>query len=270
MRTGYVILLAGVLALVASFWMLRQGGTPPPQAGGRPPFQLAVSLGAVESGDLQPLSHVAGEVRAQQQARLSFERAGSLLAVHRQEGMRVEKGTSLAELDPREAQLDVDSAKAQLQLTESELAKALAGVREEERARLEAESFALRAELDKAQLEADRAESLLEGGVSSMAERDRRSAELRTAKARLEAAEHKLREARAGTRAEDIASRRAQVAVAQSLLESAQLELERCQLKAPFAGQLVRRWRSVGDRVAAADPVFELVGTQAREVVADL
>lgn len=270
MRMGSVVLVLGLGAAVAAVWLLRTGNAPAPQAGGRPPFLLAVSLATAESGDLQPLSLVAGEVRAQQQARLSFERAGTLLAIHHQEGVRVEAGASIAELDPRAAQHELDSAKAQLLLAESELAKALAGVREEERARLESEAVALRAELDKAQLEADRAESLLEGGVSSMAERDRRSAELRTAKARLEAAEHRLREARAGTRAEDIASRRAQVAVAQAVLESAQLELERCRLKAPFAGQLVRRWRSVGDRVAAADPVFEIVGTQAREVVADL
>jgi RND family efflux transporter MFP subunit len=255
---------------MASVWLLRGEDAPQAQGAARPPFFLSVSLGSVEVGELAPHSRIAGEVRAQQHAKLSFERSGSLLKLHLEEGMPVEAGTCLAELDPREAQLDVDSAKAQLQLAQSELAKALAGVREEERARLKAEAVALGAELDKAKLEADRAESLLEGGVSSMAERDRRSAELRTAKARLEAAEHRLREAQAGTRVEDIESRRAQVAHAQSLLGTAQLELERCRLTAPFAGQLVRRWRSVGDRVAPADPVFELVGTRAREVVADL
>lgn len=270
MRMGSVVLVLGLGAAVAAVWLLRSEDAPQAQGAARPPFVLSVSLGSVDIGELAPRSRIAGEVRAQQQARLCFERGGRIVRLLQQEGDRVEAGASLAELDPREAELLCSNAKARLELAQSELAKAIAGVREEEHARLEAETVALRAELDKAQLESDRAESLLEGGVSSAAERDRRSAELRVAKARLESAQHRLREARAGTRPEDLAVARAQVAAAQSALDAADLERERCVLKAPFAGQLVRRWRSEGDSVSSGDGIFELVGSAAREVVIDL
>lgn len=270
MRAGSILLLSGIIALVVSAWMLRSADAPPEQGAGRPPFMLAVSLGSVETGDLVPQSRLAGEVRAQQQAKLAFERAGRIQKLHKHEGDSVEAGATLAELDKREALIDVESAKSKLELAQIELAKAQAGVREEEKARLEAEALALRAELEKAQLEANRAESLLEGGVTSAAERDRRNAELRAAKARLEAAEQRLREARAGTRAEDLAIARALAASAQSALQRAELELERCALRAPFAGQLVRRWRSEGDSVSSADALFELVSRGEREVIVDL
>jgi len=270
LQVGSLVLLLGLVAAGVSVWSLRDGGAPPAQGAGRPPFMLAVSLGAVEVGDLAPKSRVAGEVRALQQARLAFERAGRVQALHHQEGEQVAAGVCLAELDPREAQLAVESARARLELAKSELSKAQAGVREEEKARLEAETVALRAELDKARLEAERAESLLEGGVASAAERDRRNAELRVAQARLEASEQRAREARAGTRLEDLAIVAALLANAQSTLQTAELELERCQLRAPFAGQLVRRWRSAGDSVSASEPIFELVGVAQREVVVDL
>ena len=270
MRAGSIVLFLGLAALGGTAWWLTRAPEAPAAGGGRPPFVLPASLAEVVRGDLRPASTLAGEVRSLRRATLAFERAGTIATIDRQEGERVQAGDLLAAIDGREARLALSEAEAEASLARSELAKLEAGARKEELDRLQAEVDARLAERDRARLEWQRVQALLEGGVSTRAEHDRLDAALRAAAALLAVAQHRLAESAAGTRAEDLAVARAKVELAEARVAQARLESDRTRLVAPFAGSLVRRLRSPGDRVAAGEAVWDLVDTSQREVVVDL
>lgn len=191
--------------------------------------ESATVSGFVESDEIRVGSRVGGRVRA----------------VQVEEGMAVEPGTLLVELEPfdlveRHADMAGRLAQARAQ---SDLARA--GFRPEEIAEVEANRAKLAADLarlvegprsqeiatqsarvalDEALLELARAENarieeLFARGVASATERDSTLAKLRAAEADLEVQRQELALLLEGTRAEEIAASRALLAAADARLE---------------------------------------------------
>lgn len=107
------------LAAAAALAACTQGAPPPDPV--RPVITQVVATGAEATRDVYP-----GEVRARHEADLAFRVGGKIVARAVDAGARVTKGQVLARLDPQDATLAAQAARAQLASAESDLALARA------------------------------------------------------------------------------------------------------------------------------------------------
>jgi RND family efflux transporter MFP subunit len=112
MRNAALLLAAAVLAAGCGDGKL----TPDPV---RPVLTQTVIPGAAATRDVY-----SGEVRARNEADVSFRIGGKLVSRHADAGARVARGAILARLDPEDAKLAANAASAQLAAAESDLALA--------------------------------------------------------------------------------------------------------------------------------------------------
>jgi len=111
-----VLSLAALAAVLAAC-----GGNKTPTETVRPVLTQKVAAGAAASRDVY-----SGEVRARYETDLGFRIAGKILKREVDAGARVKKGQVLARLDPEDAKLAADAARAQTASAESDLALAKA------------------------------------------------------------------------------------------------------------------------------------------------
>ncbi|MEO7031545.1 MAG: efflux RND transporter periplasmic adaptor subunit [Herbaspirillum sp.] len=154
----------------------------------------------------------------------------------------VTQGQLLARIDPqtfeykvRQAQADLDAARAQVQTQQANLAAQRSEVTRNEVA------------LADAQLTLDRKQQLVDKGFISTAERD-------TARTALHAADAQIATARAQVVAANANLTSAQATVRQrsAVLEQARIDLGRTAIKAPVAGVVIKRSVDKGQTVAAS------------------
>lgn len=134
----------------------------------RPEEIRPVRAERVASGKFDLQAGYAGEVRARYETRLGFRVAGKIISRSVEVGSEVKAGDVLAQIDPRDLQLNEDSLKAQVISAQSEL------------------------ELAKAELA--RYTDLYNKNFISKAELDRRQNTFKTASAKLEQAQSQLRQ----------------------------------------------------------------------------
>lgn len=180
---------------------------------------LSVSIVEAERGAVTQWLFAEGVVQAARKEFLRFQQSGRVIEVARaadgaelRAGIRVQEGTVLARLDPRDAQNALDRAKAEV-------------VAATERAR------AARIALDQARADFDRQRQLVDRGTVS--------------RARFEATQSTMRTAEA-----NLAEARATLAVARSQVSAAEIMLDRTELRAPFDGVISLINVQVGDNVA--------------------
>lgn len=126
----------------------------------------AVKLITVGASTLSAQREYAAEVRARVESRLGFRVAGKIVRRQVEAGQRVKVGQDLAQLDPRDYQLAIDAARAQVSSATTQR--------------------------DLAEADLKRYQSLRDQGFISGAEIDRRSATLKSAQATLEQAQAQL------------------------------------------------------------------------------
>ena len=126
----------------------------------------AVKLITVGASTLSAQREYAAEVRARVESRLCFRVAGKIVRRQVEAGQRVKVGQDLAQLDPRDYQLAIDAARAQVSSATTQR--------------------------DLAEADLKRYQSLRDQGFISGAEIDRRSATLKSAQATLEQAQAQL------------------------------------------------------------------------------
>ncbi|MFQ5481994.1 MAG: efflux RND transporter periplasmic adaptor subunit [Nitrospinaceae bacterium] len=201
-----------------------------------------------------------GNILAEQRVRINAEVEGQVTRMPVREGGRVRAGDLIAQVDPREYQLEVERLEAEQVRAEKAYEKSLSGARPEERERLQAKVKADESALDLALKEQKRFADLLQEGVISQsifdaaADRVRRSQEqLRSSRAEWEGAQR--------GREEDIAQAGAALKSAQRRLSIAELNLEKTALRAPFDGVIVARRVEAGRYVKAGDPVAEMISS---------
>lgn len=91
---------------------------PPPAATVRP-----VLVQPLQAASTAPITY-SGEIRARHESDLAFRVSGKIVARPVEVGTRVERGKTLARLDPADLQLNAQAAKAQLAAAESDLSLA--------------------------------------------------------------------------------------------------------------------------------------------------
>jgi HlyD family secretion protein len=235
-------------------------------------FALVFALGACEAEPPPNEVRASGHVEATE-VRLAPEVGGRITELHVKEGDAVTVGAVILRLDPRDTQLAVDRARAELQQAMAQLKLLEAGSRREDIAQSQAQAqaardevAAARAELTAAEADLQRFEALLEANAGSRKQRDDARARRDVARERLQAAESRVRAAeqgtarlRAGARAEEIAAARARVAAAQVAVASAEEALSDTTLRSPIAGVVTEKLVSVGEVVAPRAPAFVVV-----------
>jgi multidrug efflux system membrane fusion protein len=151
-----------------------------------------------------------GKVEASQQVELAFQVPGLLASLPVREGQKIVKNEVIAQLRQNEFQARLDALKGQLERARADLRALRAGVRPEEKLRLEAEVRSADAQLVHARAEFGRSRQLLRSRTISPAEHDTAQTAYRVAQENHKAALQMLEQ---GTmaREEDIQSKAAEV-----------------------------------------------------------
>ncbi len=207
-------------------------------------------------------AYVAGNV-----VQITPQLAGTVLAVRVDDTDVVRAGQPLVSLDPADAQVALDQAKAQQAQTLREVRTLFANnpALEAQVKLREADLARVQTELARAQDDADRRAGLVSTGAIGQEEYRHATAQLAGARSAVVAAQSALLAAR-----EQLASARTQtegttveqhpnVQRANAKLQELKLALQRTELLAPVAGQIARRSVQPGQRVQAGATLMTLV-----------
>ena len=209
---------------------------------------------------------------------------GTITEIHVREGERAAKGQLLFVLDKAaleaataKAEAAVISARAALAAAQAQYRKGVNGPLAGELAIAEATERRIKAEASFAEAEWKRAKALFDQHVTAEAATDKaRTAMESAARAHDEAANH-LALLREGTREEDLAADKAncdlaaaRVAEAEAAVRQATVSLAYAEVRAPFDGFIVRRWRDHGSTAAAGTPILTLMNPATLHVAANI
>lgn len=204
---------------------------------------------------------LAGTIEARQ-VRPGFLVSGRIRTLHVDEGMPVQKGQLLAELDDRDYVLALQQATAQRDAAAATLAALQAGSRPEEIRAAEAALAETEARLAFASAELKRLQRLAPQNLASREQLDKARAEQKAARAARERARQTLRLLQIGPRQEDLDKARAQLAAAEAAVQAATQRRDYTRLYAPLDGVISVRLAEAGNVVAVGVPVFEIDSLQ--------
>ena len=217
---------------------------------------------------------VSGHVEATE-VQVAPEVGGRILELRADEGTRVNAGDVVARLDQRDAELQIQRARAEREAADAQLRLLQAGARPEDIRQAEAqvdaaqaEVAAAEAELKSAQMDLARFEALLKANAGSEKQRDDARARVDVGQERARAARERVRAARetvvklrAGARREELDAARARVAAAEAQIAVLEKAVNDAEVIAPVAGTVTEKLRDMGELATARTPIL---------VVADL
>ena len=122
----------------------------------RKDFALPVQIGKVAYMDIADEVRAVGNIQTEQRVTITSEIRGKVARIAVEEGMNVKAGHLIAQIDPREYELTLERLRADLSASQKEYKKALEGLREEDKARLDAQTRAAKSSLDLAKIELER------------------------------------------------------------------------------------------------------------------
>ncbi len=243
-----LLLIAAVLAGGAWWWFNKRA------AGDQPQLRTA----KVERGTLTATVAASGTLAATVQVQVSSQVSGQIREVLADFNAEVKKGQVIARIDPetfeyrvRQAQADVDAAKAQVGVQQATLASRRADL---SRATIN---------LEEAKRDLDRKNELVERNFISPAERDKARSVYRaleqdvvTANAQIDLAQALLRNAGSTVQQRE------------ALLSSARVDLGRTVIRAPVNGVVIKRSIEPGQTVAVslAAPELFLIAQNLRDM----
>jgi membrane fusion protein, multidrug efflux system len=209
---------------------------------------------------------------------------GVLLSVIPAEGSRVEKGQILFELDRQllqsalvKAEADAVSSRASLDVARAQYEKAINGPLKDEIHIAQADAEKAAAALHLAELSWLRLDGLYKRDALSALDRDRAQEALQATRDNYKSASNRLSLLEQGTRSEDLAAaksafevKKAEVQSSEARLAQARISLDYAQVRAPFSGVVVRRWRDPGATLAAGTPVLTVLDPSTLYVSANI
>jgi RND family efflux transporter MFP subunit len=242
---GWLCLLA-VLSLAACKSDYPAGASQPP-GGAQAGAARQVHTARVEETAVGNSISVTGTLAAQDQATLSVKVPGRVRAITVDLGSVVRQGQTIAQIEQQDYQLRVQQAEAALGQARARLGLSPDGTDD----RVEAEQTGTvrqaRAVMDEARTSRERTETLVKQGVIARAEFDSVDAAYKVAVSRFQDAVEEIRNRQAL-----LSQRRAELALARQ-------QLADTVVVAPFDGVVQQKRASVGEYLAAAAPLVELV-----------
>ena len=198
-----------------------------------------------------------GHVEATE-VRVSTKVAGTVVALHFEEGDAVKAGQLLAEIDTTDTRLALGAARGERDQAGAQLRLMLAGARREDVADAEAQVQRAEADLAAAQKDLDRMEGLLATGSGTTKGRDDARARRDMAAAALTSASERFKKLRAGNRPEEIDAARARLAEAEARVGQLDQTLKAASIVSPVAGVVTEKVAERGE-LAARGTVIAVV-----------
>lgn len=223
----------------------------------------------VETGGDSIVRTFPGRVEAAKQVELAFQVPGLLVSLPVREGQQVAKNDVIAHLRQEEFQARVDALQAQLDRARTDRKALLAGVRPEERLRLESQVRSAEATLVNARTELGRATQLLRSRTISRVEFDRAETTYNVAVENFEAARQTLEQS-AIARDEDVQAKEAEIRRIEARVVEAALQLADSTLRAPYDGVIAQRFVEQGQNIRAKQPVVKFQDVDEIEIAVDV
>ena len=205
---------------------------------------VPISTAVVESRPIDRFIHVTGSLRADEQAEVSAESGGRVVATPVERGTRVSQGTVLVRVSPAEASAQLQEAEANASQIEARL-----GLREGAPfdPMVVPDVMNARASLEFAEAEFARIQSLLDQKVVSQSEFDGRRTQVEAARQQYRMAQNAAEQSYRSLQAA-----RARVALARKAMADTAVT-------APFSGLVAERLVSAGDYVTRGTRVATIV-----------
>ena len=242
-RTHLVAATATVIAAIgvaACSTQAKGSGDPAVSA----PEPLAVTTAVVESRPLDRFLRVTGSLTAGEQAEVSAETAGRVVATPVERGSKVSEGTLLVRISASETSAQLDEAEANAAQIEARLGFAPAGSFNPEAV---PDVMNAKANLQLAEAEFSRIKSLLDQKVVSQSEYDQRLMQVEAARQQYQAARNAAEQSYRSLQA------------ARARITLAKKSVSDTLVRAPFSGVVAERLVSVGDYVARGTKVATVV-----------
>jgi HlyD family secretion protein len=212
---------------------------------------------------------VSGQVEATE-IQVGAEVGGRILELRVAEGDRVNHGDTVARLDTRDTELQIQRSRADRAAAIAQLRLLEAGSRAEDVRQAQAQVDAAQADVTaieseqrSAQLDLDRFESLLKANAGSEKQRDDAKARVDVARERQRGAQDRVRAAREvvirlerGSRPEEIDAARARVATGDAQIAILEKSLGDAQIVAPVSGVVTQKLADAGEIIARGTPVL--------------
>ena len=205
---------------------------------------LSVKTASVESKALERFLRVTGSLVADEQAEVSAETAGRVVATPVERGTRVAAGTLLVRISAAETSAQLQEAEANASQIEARLGLHAGQPFDPDTV---PDVMNARAALDLAQAEFDRIKSLLDQKVVSQSEYDQRRTQVEAARQQHQSAKNAAQQS-----IRSLEAARARIALAKKGLDDTLV-------RAPFAGVVAERLVSVGDYVSRGTRVATVV-----------
>ncbi len=210
-----------------------------------------------------------GRAEAARQVELAFQVPGVLVSLPVREGQSVTRNEVIGQLRQEEFQARLTALVGQLDRSRADLLAARAGVRPEERLRLESQVRSTAAQLTNARAEFNRASQLLRSRTISRVEFERAETAYRVAQENYRSAVQTLEQGSAG-REEDILAREAEVRGLEGQVVDANIQLQDSTLRAPYDGVIAQRFVEQGQNVRAGQPVVKFQDANEIEIALDV
>ncbi|MDR2175600.1 MAG: HlyD family efflux transporter periplasmic adaptor subunit [Synergistaceae bacterium] len=220
----------------------------------REEIEVFLGLGRAPEKELKLFGNV--EIR---QVLLGFRVSGRLEKSYYEEGVRVESGALLGELDPLPCEIRRAEALAALRQGQANLAKMTSGYQTEEIRQAAAQRDQIRASLSLAEKDYSRLSHLFAQNAVSKKDLDSAASSRDRLRAELASAESALTLVRKGYRTEDIAAAEAAVELAEARLREADSSLADTKLYSPADGTILTRVAEPGTVLSAGQPVYALM-----------
>ncbi len=209
----------------------------------------AITVAAVTDQTMERAVAVIGSLAAHDEATLSVKVPGRLQTLAVDLGSSVRQGELIAQVEPKDYELQLTHAEALLSQTRARLGLTLSGDDEKVDATQTSTVKEAKARLEEARKNRDRIVELNEKGILSQSERE-------TADAAYEIAANRFRDA-----LEEVNNRLAQLAQRRAEVEIARQQLADTVIRAPFDGAIQERRTSPGEYLIAGRPVVTIVQT---------
>jgi len=236
--------VAGILTATASLAAAGCGAESTTVKAEAKPEPVAIDVASVESRPIDRYLRVTGSLVADEQAEVSAEAPGRVIATPVERGTRVAQGAVLARISATETSAQLLEAEANAGQIEARLGLGPAQAFEPKRV---PDVMNAKASLDLAEAEFGRIRSLLDQKVVSQSEYDQRRAQVDAARQQYQMAENVAEQSY-----RSLAAARARIALARK----AQADTT---IRAPFSGVVAERLVSIGDYVTRGERVATVV-----------
>jgi len=236
--------LIGAAALAAVALAAAGCSSPSAEEAAPGPAPIAIATYTVESQPIDRFIRVTGSLVADEQAEVSAESGGRVVATPIERGTRVQKGTVLIRVSTAEADAQLQEAEANAAQIEARLGLKPGDTFDP---KVVPEVMNAKAGLEFAEAEFARIRSLLEQKVVSQSEYDQRRTQVEAARQQYQVAQNSAEQSY-----RSLGAARARVALARKTVADTAV-------RAPFAGLVAERLVSVGDYVTRGTRVATVV-----------